>query len=238
MSAAHRPTSVVGPSGASPGRVRSRTRCFCYAAHMRTDQNPGRYVMDTASGVRLDLDDPRPKDIRIEDVAGGLSRVCRMGAQAREFYSVAQHALLVCRLVEESGRADLALVALHHDSHEAYLCDVPKPLKRKISAATDAYDATCDALDAAIAGAFGFSWPEASSADRAEIKLADRKALSMEATRLLPDGGEALRRDHGFAGREFEGLPALDAPLSPAEAEESFLKRHEELAGRTRGSAP
>src|SRR5918996_968485 len=98
------------------------------------------YIIDTASGVRLDLDNPRPEDVRIEDVAGGLSKVCRFAAQPLEYYSVAQHALLVQRLVVEAGHVELALVALHHDSHEAYLCDIPKPLKSKISADTDVYD--------------------------------------------------------------------------------------------------
>jgi hypothetical protein len=58
------------------------------------------YVINTASGVRLDLDNPRPEAILIEDVAGGLSKVCRFGAQALEYYSVAQHALLVQRLAD------------------------------------------------------------------------------------------------------------------------------------------
>jgi len=43
------------------------------------------YIIDTASGERLDLDDPRPENIRIEDMAGGLSKVCRFSAQAREY---------------------------------------------------------------------------------------------------------------------------------------------------------
>src|SRR5215211_9476558 len=101
------------------------------------------YAIDTASGVRLDLDNLRPEDIRIGDVAGGLSKVCRFGAQARKYYSVAQHALLVRRLVVEAGHPELALVALHHDSHEAYLCDIPSPLKWKIRKATTVYIDTC-----------------------------------------------------------------------------------------------
>jgi hypothetical protein len=75
---------------------------------MEASDPAGRYIIDTASGVRLDLDNPRPEDIRIEDVAGGLSKVCRFGAQAREYYSVAQHALLVRRLVVEAGYPQLA----------------------------------------------------------------------------------------------------------------------------------
>jgi hypothetical protein len=152
------------------------------------------HVIDTASGKRLDLDNPRPEDIRIKDVAGGLSKVCRFGAQAREYYSVAQHALLVQRLVVEAGHPELALVALHHDSHEAYLCDIPTPLKRKIYAHTKVYKEACETLDHVIAGAFGFEWPGQGSPGQRTIKRADRQALLMEAARLLPDRGEALRR--------------------------------------------
>src|SRR5919112_3428758 len=113
------------------------------------------YVIDTSSGKRLDLDNPRPEDIRIEDVAGGLSKVCRFGAQLLEYYSVAQHALLVHRLVVEAGHPELALVALHHDSHEAYLCDIPTPLKRQIREATSVYREACNRFDRVIGEAFG-----------------------------------------------------------------------------------
>jgi len=190
-----------------------------------------RYVIDTASGVRLNLDGPRPSDIQIADVAGGLSRVCRFGAQSLEYYSVAQHALLVQRLVVEAGHPELALVALHHDSHEAYLCDIPKPLKRKISRSTDAYDRTCDALDLAISEAFDFEWPEQGSPEQRAIKDADRQALLMEAARLLFDHGEALRRDLGIGEEEFRNLAPLEDPLPPEKAKERFLEVHAELIG-------
>jgi uncharacterized protein len=191
------------------------------------------YVIDTASGVRLDLDNPRPEDIRIEDVAGGLSKVCRFSAQPLEYYSVAQHALLVQRLLVEAGHPELALVTLHHDSHEAYLGDIPSPLKEKISAINDAYREICKMLDRAIAEAFGFALPVAGSQEQRIIKHADRRALLMEAARLLPDGGEALRRDRGFGNEELRDLPPLEDPLPPAEAEARFLETHKELARRT-----
>jgi uncharacterized protein len=187
------------------------------------------YIIDTASGKRLDLDDPSPEDIRIEDVAGGLSKVCRFGAQAREYYSVAQHALLVRQLVVEAGYPELALAALHHDSHEAYLCDIPTPLKRKISKATDVYDRACDVLDHIIAEAFGFEWPEQGSPEQLAIKSVDDQTLLMEAARLLPDGGEALRRDKGLGEEEYRDLAPLEEPLPPAEAEKLFLRTHTDL---------
>jgi len=191
------------------------------------------YIIDTASGVRLDLDNPSPEDIRIEDVAGGLSKVCRFGAQPLEYYSVAQHALLVRRMVVEAGHPELALVALHHDSHEAYLCDIPSPLKSKISADTDIYDEACKTLDRTIAEAFDLEWPEKGSEEEAIIKHADRQALLMEATRLLPDGGEALRQDKGLGEDEYRDLASLEEPLPPAEAEARFLEAHKEQGQRT-----
>jgi 5'-deoxynucleotidase YfbR-like HD superfamily hydrolase len=196
---------------------------------VNTDAPAERHVIDTASGVRLDLDDPRPEDIRIEDVAGGLSKVCRFGAQTLEYYSVAQHALLVLRLVVDAGHPELALVALHHDSHEAYLCDIPSPLKRKISAINNAYKRVCDEVDLAIAEALGFEWPEAGSPEQRVIKQADRQALLMEAVRLLHDSGEAMRRDLGLGEVELRDLAPLEDPLLPAEAQRQFLRAHEEL---------
>jgi 5'-nucleotidase len=200
---------------------------------MGTSKSGERYIIDTASGVRLDLDAPRSEDIRIEDVAGGLSKVCRFGAQPREYFSVAQHALLVRQLVVEAGHPELALAALHHDSHEAYVCDIPSPLKSKISADTDVYDEACKTLDRVIADAFGFGWPEQGSLEQRVIKQADRQALLVEATRLLPDGGKALRRDKGLGEEEYRNLAPLEKPLPPAEAEDRFLEAHAELAQRS-----
>lgn len=118
---------------------------------------PAPHVLDTFSGARLDLDDPRPDQIRIEDIASALSKICRFGAQATRFHSVAQHALLVTTFVSDAlGRPDLALAALHHDSHEAYACDIPRPLKLKLRAGANlVYEQTCERLDVAIAGALG-----------------------------------------------------------------------------------
>ena len=192
-----------------------------------------RYMIDTASGIRLDLDDPRSEDIRIKDVAGGLSKVCRFGAQPLAYYSVAQHALLVRQLVVEAGYPELALAALHHDSHEAYLCDIPSPLKRKIRARTTVYDEACRALDRVIAEALGFKLPEQGSPEQQAIKHADRQALLVEATRLLPDGGEALRRDRQFVDEKFAKLAPLDDPLLPAEVEKRFLEA-QKLSGEFR----
>ena len=191
--------------------------------------------MDTASGVALDLDNPRPEDTRLEDIAAALSKVCRFGAQANRFYSVAQHAVLVHDLVVEAGHRELAAPALHHDSAEAYVCDLPSPLKALLHAkGNHAYREAADRLDQAIAIALGHTPYDESSPSGAEIKLADLRALLIEAAELLPDRGEGIRAYLG-AGRvaEIEDLmTAFPEPLVPTAAEELFLRRHaEELPG-------
>ena len=118
------------------GRLEGRKASWAFSGYGRAVTG---LPLDTASGVRLDLDDPRPDDITLSDVAAALSKTCRFGAQARSFYSVAQHAVLVADLVEDAGHPELALAALHHDSHEAYACDLATPLKHRIDAASGGY---------------------------------------------------------------------------------------------------
>jgi len=138
---------------------------------------------------------------------------------------------LVRDLVAEAGYPELVLAALHHDSHEAYLCDTPKPLKSKIAATTDAYDRVCDAFDVAIAEAFGFEYLKKGSQERTIIKSADNRAFLMEASQLLPDGSEALRAAQELGGRALRDLPDLDEPLVPTEGERRFLRAHLHLTG-------
>ena len=78
-----------------------------------------------ASGGYLDLLNPKPEQIHIEDIAHGLSHICRFNGQTKIFYSVAQHCIMVSELVPQH----LALEALLHDASEAYIGDVITPLK-------------------------------------------------------------------------------------------------------------
>jgi hypothetical protein len=187
-------------------------------------------VLDTLSGGQLNLDEPRPDQINVGDIAGGLAKVCRFGAQATAFYSVAQHALLVCQLVEqELGRPDLAAWALHHDSAEAYVCDLPRPLKLKLREDEDpsAYDRLADALDRAIAGKFGLSVPAKGSHDKDVIDTADDLAILIEASVLLPNGTAGIQTKTEVSDQR--RLPPLHDSLSPDEAEKAFLAAHERL---------
>jgi 5'-nucleotidase len=147
--------------------------------------------------------------------------------KSRRFHSVVQHAVLVSKLLIKQGRADLALAGLHHDSHEAYVCDLPSPLKRKLEAAGQTlYEEVCDALDEVIATALGI--PELSEEGKAAIKAADNQALMIEAAKLLPDCGAGIAADT----KNLTARPpaSLGRSWSPEEARERFLQAHERLA--------
>jgi hypothetical protein len=189
------------------------------------------HVMDTASGRQLDLDRPMADQIVLEDIAGALSRICRFSAQTQRFYSVAQHAVYVSRLLVDGGRRDLALAALHHDSHEAYVGDLPAPLKRKLrDEGSHAYQELCDALDEVIARALGVQFPAEGSEDRRQIKQADTTALLVEARALLHDGGHRLLSGTPDATERMRAAPGLGRLLPPAQAATAFLAAHVRLA--------
>lgn len=85
--------------------------------------------MQTASGGAYWPLDPRVDEISIEDIAHALAHICRYGGHCRKFYSVAEHSVIVSRLVPQEH----ALVALMHDATEAYCGDIVRPLKRDLT---------------------------------------------------------------------------------------------------------
>lgn len=84
----------------------------------------------TFTGKRFDLVDPDPATVDIVDIAHALSMLCRFTGHCREFYSVAQHSVLVCNRVDSAHvPAKVALAALLHDAAEAYTGDLSRPTK-------------------------------------------------------------------------------------------------------------
>lgn len=84
----------------------------------------------TYKGVNFYPLDPRPEEILIEDIARSLSYSSRYNGHMNIFYSVALHSLMVCKELQERGYSkDLQLIGLLHDASEAYICDIPRPLK-------------------------------------------------------------------------------------------------------------
>jgi hypothetical protein len=168
----------------------------------------------TASGRHIDLLAPCPDEIAIEDIALGLSRECRFSGQTREFYSVAQHSLLVSRIVSD----EFALEALLHDATEAYLRDIPYPLKRLVPE----YSRIEKGLDRVIRLRFGL--PEESSP---EIHRADRVLLATEKRDLMPEDSFDWPILEGV-----EPLPDRIGYCSSVRAMAMFLRRFQELGGK------
>lgn len=125
----------------------------------------------TVSGRRLDLEQPRPEDVDIRDIACGLSKICRFTGQLPEFYSIAQHSLFVAELVP----ARLKKAALLHDASEAFLTDISRNLKH--SPFMDGYRLLEDRWRAAIEEQYGLAL---APADRQELKYADDLAAIYE----------------------------------------------------------
>ncbi len=88
--------------------------------------NPRGDWIQTAGGRQFWPMDPRPDEVFIDDIAHALSMLCRFGGHCLRFYSVAEHCVLMARAATDRHTA---LWALLHDASEAYLVDVPRPLK-------------------------------------------------------------------------------------------------------------
>lgn len=171
--------------------------------------------IETYSGKFLDYLDPQPEQIELVDIARGLAFECRYGRQVTTFYSVAEHALLVCSLVPP----ELQLAALHHDSEEAYLGDLTKPLKWALDASK--IKDIADYIKQAVAEKFGIDY-ELMNDKR--VKEADVYALRREAATLKWSHGTG---EHWGWDEALAPLPGIG--LSPTEAERAFIAKHEEL---------
>jgi uncharacterized protein len=150
------------------------------------------------SGRRLDLLDPSPLDIEIEDIAHGLARVARWNGQTKgaHIFSVAQHALLVDVIARQRvPRLDRRrrLAVLLHDAPEYVIGDMISPFKAVIG---DSYKAVEQRLLAAVHLRFGLPASLPAELERL-IKLADRAAAYLEATRLAGFDPTEARRFFG-----------------------------------------
>ena len=184
------------------------------------------------SGRRLDLLDPSPLDVEIEDIAHGLARVARWNGQTTgaNIFSVAQHTLLVEEVARRRfGEPDqrLALAIMLHDAPEYVIGDMISPFKAVIG---DAYKAVEKRLLAAIHLRFGL--PAALPAELTRlIKSSDRAGAYLEATKLAGFAEAEARR---FFGAAPEVPASLEreylAPWSIRDAETRYLKRFADAA--------
>jgi 5'-deoxynucleotidase YfbR-like HD superfamily hydrolase len=115
-----------------------------------------RDILQTYTGKVIDLDNPLETDICLRDIAEGLAKMCRFSGQTHAFYSVAAHCLNVYELVRlAGGTLSEQLYALLHDATEAYIADLPSPVKAR----TRGYRQLEEKLNAVIMRRFGLAAP-------------------------------------------------------------------------------
>lgn len=95
--------------------------------------------------------DPRPEELRIADISAALAKTCRYSGHCTKFYSVAEHSVLMAGIAP----AHLKFTALMHDASEAYLADIPRPIKPHLPG----YYEMEDRLMRVISTRYGFEWP-------------------------------------------------------------------------------
>jgi len=176
--------------------------------------------LQTVSGRWVNPFDPDPGQLDAGDIARALANQCRFGGYSRVFYSVAQHSVIVSRVVEErGGDVEDVFAALMHDAGEAYLGDMPHPLKHR-SALGAAFREAEARLEAAIRARFQIK------ANVPEIKAVDRSLLATERRTFSAET---------WHWPELEGIEPLDlelTPWPPDRAADEFAKRYAELEAR------
>lgn len=135
----------------------------------------------TFTGKYINVFDPKPEDICIEDIAHALSCIPRFGGHLRVFYPVAMHSISVYGYVKKRfpNEPKLLLQALMHDASEAYLLDMPSPIKKRMPE----YRAIEDVVMSVIAEKFDFGFPF-----QPIIKEADKAILEYEWNRFVING--------------------------------------------------
>lgn len=176
----------------------------------------------TASGTRFYPLDPRPEEVNIEDIAAGLSKVCRYGGHTIRHYSVAQHCILVADMVEHIHGPEFALEALLHDSAEAYIGDMVRPLKH--TPEMEPFRIAEAKIEFAVAMRFQLRMQEAHTI----VKEIDDRIIIDEALQLMPTPPEGWFERHPNVQRLGVKIPRW----SIKRVEETFLRRFYELGGR------
>lgn len=205
-------TGVRGPAYRMGGGVTNK---------YLTDGRKGDWLQ-TFTGRQFWPLDPRADEVWIEDIAHALGNLCRFGGHCDNFYSVAEHSVYVSYVVPE----EIALIGLLHDAAEAYLVDVPRPIKRHLAD----YFIIEGRLETAIAERFGFD--HRLIADP-RIKEADNRVMVTEKEQIMKQP-PAQWYDPGVG-------PVQDLRIAcwaPGQAREAFLRRFVELVGRDSEAVP
>lgn len=184
----------------------------------RSDDLRRRAWLQTFTGRAFTPLDPRPEDVCIEDIAHSLACMNRFTGHTREPYSVAQHSILASTYIRDVYGAStrMQLAALLHDASEAYLVDVPKPIKPFLVG----YEEIEARVQHAIGEKFGLTLEDFNGA---LVKAVDFRVLATEKRDLLGPEPQSW-------GDLPEPFADVIAPMEWREAEAAFLARFKELS--------
>ncbi|MES2834468.1 MAG: HD family hydrolase [Pseudomonadota bacterium] len=180
------------------------------------------------SGRRLDLLDPSPFDIEIEDIAHGLARVARWNGQTigEHAFSVAQHSCVVEEIaahIHPGLEPKWRLAALLHDASEYVIGDMISPFKAALGVSYKHFEAR---LEHAIHVRFGLP-PRTPPAIKVLLKKADKACAFFEATQLA---GFSTKESLGFFGAPPQGYDLVIDPLPAPLAQARYIERYRILS--------
>lgn len=165
--------------------------------------------IETIVGRIINVVEPKPDDFDLIDIATSLSRLCRFNGHTRLAYSVAEHSVMVAQLMERlfedtPNQFEAFRWGLLHDAPEAYIGDIPRPVKRQFEGVKELEAG----LMKAIAECYGLTWP---CPWEFEVKLCDVRCLLWEADALMPSRGQS----EFYSGHDvdFLDLSGLENPL-------------------------
>ena len=166
--------------------------------------------IQTVTGKQFWPMDARPEEVDIEDIAHSLSLLCRFNGHCNQFYSVAEHSVHVSNMVSIEN----ATWGLLHDAAEAYLSDIPKPVKQELSL----FNEFEECLLGVIAERFGLP-----REIPAEVKQVDIQLLATEKVALMN------KEPAPWSGLPEHLDPSMIQAWGPIEAKQEFIKCFQEL---------
>lgn len=171
----------------------------------------------TSSGIYFDYEDPKIEQINIHDISKALSNTCRFGGHSA-FYSVTEHSVHCATLAKEDGLGDdVIFAALMHDAQEAYIGDMPKPLKLMMPE----FQELERKIETVVNISFGIK-----SGHEKTIKDFDLQMLKAEKLALFPDD------EFNWPG--FDQIENVDINIEcwqPREAEFRFFQMYADFCG-------
>jgi hypothetical protein len=188
----------------------------------------------TYSGISFDPLNPDPAQVRIYDIAHHLSNTCRFAGATSKFYSVAQHSLLVCALLPLDAGPWAHLLGLLHDAAEAYLTDLPTPVKHHTRFANfrTAEVEVQAAVESRLLIDEGCSYDELDDLWPL-VKAADAKACFIEAKKFMPKAFDFGAPDPDLGRLTFNNMQAWPPPVAKQRYLEHYWDQLQELGRAT-----